>query len=516
MQTPFSAVQAGANTNQAQDILLEPSDLEDSPLPAFKYNASLHSIDTAPVQAHSAMTPTPTRASPLSAELRVQTDLKDPGLHQVNTQKVASISTDPQSPMRAKSSLPVRTSSQRSTLSAHHAGPFSPSSAISSTFSSPGVGPFMDITPLPSPLMFEGSPGPWKRVPSLSQLSPPSSHYEPSPTSAEDQAPSSLGLGIRTSPKKHKAYQGLVSTATLNSSAESQTATANASSHARNRSVSDYVPIGVPAHRPRNVAVSSAQVPTGDESLLAPMHREEHLAIKRGLSPLPDAKRPPTPPRSNKSATDSSDLESPPSSPRLRRPSGERYEAQGVRDGKTRHWTAIRQLGKGAFSTVMLATSDLLGRTASEGSTGSEETGYSLEKNLNPKHLVAVKICEHGPAGGTDEKRVESSLKRELDILKSIRHPSLVHLRAVSIIEKRAYLVLNYAPGGDLFELASSKADLLMPPLIRRIFAELVDAVAYLHEQYIVHRDIKLESKEPMSPCPLITPSLHESLVQTC
>ena len=130
----------------------------------------------------------------------------------------------------------------------------------------------------------------------------------------------------------------------------------------------------------------------------------------------------------------------------------------------------------------MLATSD-------KSATGKPE------EQIERKSLVAVKVCEHGPAGGADEKKIETSLKRELDILKKINHPSLVHLKAVSILEKRAYLVLSYCPGGDIFELASLKLSLLVPSLVQRIFAELVAAVRYLHGMYIVHRDIKLESK---------------------
>ena len=130
----------------------------------------------------------------------------------------------------------------------------------------------------------------------------------------------------------------------------------------------------------------------------------------------------------------------------------------------------------------MLATSDHFGG----GKTGDQ---------LDPRSLVAVKICEHGPAGGADEKKIESSLKRELDILKSISHPSLVRLKAVNVLEKRAFLVLDYSPGGDLFDLASSKLDIITPGLIRRMFAELVGAVRYLHGLHVVHRDIKLESE---------------------
>ena len=461
--------------------------------PPFKYNASLHALDTTPPQAYPSIV-SPHSQTPLSAGLRVRTDLMLGKQHQDLSNadpKRTHSHADSREPSDA-TALPVRSPSLRSTLAA--ARPRTDSLSPASALSSPGIGPLMELTPLPSPVTAMGSPTSWRRssdcgdcdenIPEVDKISTPmGSHLEPL-------------VFTRTSPKKHRTPMGILSAAQgIHGPELQQNTEIKASSHARNRSLSEYVPDSTQVPRTRNIVVSGSGGLPNWQPLSPPdshMHREEYLAVQRGLTL--HTHKPPTPPTSNRGA-DSSDLENPTLSPDA--PKGLlplRYEARTIRGGKVQRWRAIRQLGKGTFSTVMLAINeDLCSRALA--SQPDDIPGETInEDRVDPHALVAVKVCEQGPAGGADEAKVETSLKREVEIMKSIHHPSLVHLKAFSIVDRRALLVLNYCAGGDLFDLASLKLELLVPSLTRRIFAELVGAVHYLHMQYIVHRDIKLES----------------------
>lgn len=472
---------SSANDNEAaQDLRLDdpPSSIEQFPsletTPSFQYNASLHPLDTAALSALPTIA-SPHASTPLSAGLRLQTDQ----LYEQRQSAELMKHVDPLSPARTppqtifNAGLPVRSSSIRSVLGsrAGRSDSLSPASAISS----PGVGPLVDMTPLPSPISAWGITG---------FGSPP---IGDDPDTADtvagqtrDSPPEPISF-VRTSPKKRRIPDSL-----------EQIYNANAAAHARNRSLSDYVP---EAMHPvaRNIIVSTSGAPLIVPSSFSPpvddhMRREQYLAVQRGLAiSIP---KPPTPPDSNQ-GKDNDALEDTRQTPETLTDAVPAviYEARMVQGGKRRKWRALRSLGKGTFSRVILATSER-----------SDETSVRLdddinEEQVNPKSLVAVKICQKGPAGGADEEKIETSIRRELALMKSIHHPSLVQLKAVNEGERQTYLVLNYCAGGDLFELANTDLTILTPNLIRRVFTELVGAVRYLHEQYIVHRDIKLESK---------------------
>lgn len=384
--------------------------------------------------------------------------------------------------------LLTRTPSLRAAL-AHSIGS---ASGTSSVISSPMITAMGDVTPLPSPLLSGESPGPWKKL-TVGSISPPqhrsllSSVGEDLPSLAAPIGPI-RGSNPAASSSRRKVYVSLAENDSASqplpklSQQLSQQLQHQSQSqpHTRNRSLSEYTAPDPTAIPKRIVSVSGPHAKP--ESQGPQMRREQNLAESRGLSP--SVANPPTPPPSE-SSRDSADASS---TSRY-----EYFEAYDRHDRKRRRWRSVRTVGQGTFSRVVLATSQM---DRPKNLTADSGNNIAVtDPPLDRKTLVAIKVCEHGPQGGASEERVEMSLKRELEIMQSIHHPSLVDLKAWSIEPTRAILVLTYSPGGDLFDVATTHRKLLTPPLMRRIFAELVGAVKYLHEQMIVHRDVKLESK---------------------
>ncbi|EAW14305.1 putative protein kinase [Aspergillus clavatus NRRL 1] len=383
-------------------------------------------------------------------------------------------------------SIPQRTPSLRAVLAN-----LTPKEGLSpASISSPQLVAMGDITPLPSPIGGMSWRYPRRGSQSLSRT--PSTMSRNGSSLSLRLSDSSQMLGPFESRSRNKPYPGLGRTDENPSDTPSTGRTETAPRHTRNRSLSEYVPPvrGIPV-QPRPIVVSGAGGPQRITASLSTdsksnnLHREEYLGIQRGIA-LPTT-RPPTPPRSrgSESAQDEPVIIHAPSADA----SDEIYAVRSIRTNQSRKYRKLRDLGQGTFSQVALAVR-VENFENSEAYNGSVIDGpaHTTQK------LVAVKIIEYGPAGGADEERLEVSLKREVEILKSVNHPSLVQLKAFGSDEKRALLVLDYCPGGDLFDVASSAVKPMTPQLIRRIFAELVDAVRYLHGMYIVHRDIKLEN----------------------
>ncbi|XP_058528629.1 maternal embryonic leucine zipper kinase isoform X4 [Ochotona princeps] len=133
-------------------------------------------------------------------------------------------------------------------------------------------------------------------------------------------------------------------------------------------------------------------------------------------------------------------------------------------DELLKHYELYETIGTGGFAKVKLACHILTGE------------------------MVAIKIMDKN-ALGSDLPRV----KTEIDALKNLRHQHICQLYHVLETANKIFMVLEYCPGGELFDYIISQ-DRLSEEEARVVFRQILSAVAYVHSQGYAHRDLKPEN----------------------
>ncbi|KAM4809436.1 maternal embryonic leucine zipper kinase [Rhinophrynus dorsalis] len=111
-----------------------------------------------------------------------------------------------------------------------------------------------------------------------------------------------------------------------------------------------------------------------------------------------------------------------------------------------------------------------------------------LASHLLTGEKVAIKIMDKESLGD-DLPRV----KTEIDAMKNLSHQHVCRLYHVIETPKKIFMVLEYCPGGELFDYIIAK-DRLTEDEARVFFRQIVSAVAYIHSQGYAHRDLKPEN----------------------
>lgn len=147
-------------------------------------------------------------------------------------------------------------------------------------------------------------------------------------------------------------------------------------------------------------------------------------------------------------------------------------EDEQISGDYSKHYTTLKQIGKGAFGYVKMAfrhTDRML-----------VITKFILKEKLTPQFMVI-----------TDEKK---EIPMEVYLLTTVQHPNIVTVLDVYENEKFFQLVMEkHGSGMDLFDFIDRRPA-MDEQLGCYIFRQIVNAVHYLHSLNILHRDIKDEN----------------------
>lgn len=127
-----------------------------------------------------------------------------------------------------------------------------------------------------------------------------------------------------------------------------------------------------------------------------------------------------------------------------------------------------------------------LGKTLGRGTFSRVK--YAVDTTTNRPY--AIKVIDRKMI---KKENMESQLKREIAIMKILKHPHIVELKEVLQSSKHIYIVLELVTGGELFDRIV-QAKRFSEKTARRYFQQLISGVYYSHSQGIAHRDLKPEN----------------------
>ncbi|GAB1220378.1 hypothetical protein ENUP19_0052G0061 [Entamoeba nuttalli] len=112
-----------------------------------------------------------------------------------------------------------------------------------------------------------------------------------------------------------------------------------------------------------------------------------------------------------------------------------------------------------------------------------------IEKDNKQKYAIKIIDRQKMKEIGENEKVVLN----EYSIMKKLHHINIIQLHDVFLTQEYFYLVFELVDGGDLFKLTLNKG-CLNEKECRIVIKQIFYGIKYLHQNKIIHRDIKLEN----------------------
>ena len=127
------------------------------------------------------------------------------------------------------------------------------------------------------------------------------------------------------------------------------------------------------------------------------------------------------------------------------------------------------------------------GRLIGQGAFGKVNLGL----NILTGRIVAVKSFDKNNAELTGDNM--KKIKYETDLMKKLNHPNITKILEMFEDEKYFLIIMEYINGGNLFSFVKKRRK-LSEKTAKFLFRQIILGIQYIHQQNIVHRDIKLEN----------------------
>ena len=118
--------------------------------------------------------------------------------------------------------------------------------------------------------------------------------------------------------------------------------------------------------------------------------------------------------------------------------------------------------------------------------SGSFGSVYEAQNNIF-HNTVAMKVIKKDPNNELDEQEI----RNEIDILKKLSHPNIVKIYEFYISNSHYYIITEFCKEGELFSYIKNKYS---EHQLAVLFYQVFSGLWYLHDNKILHRDIKLEN----------------------
>ena len=140
-------------------------------------------------------------------------------------------------------------------------------------------------------------------------------------------------------------------------------------------------------------------------------------------------------------------------------------------------------IGEGAFAKVKLATHIF---------TGEKVAIKILDKQVLEADAQNQNI-QNPPSLDNSFLNDMQRIKKEIKILKELRHKNIIQLYEIMESENKLYIVMEYCEGKELFDYIVKRKHLTEKEACR-FFQQIINGVEYLHLNNITHRDLKPEN----------------------